>query len=114
MTLQVKIQLVAGKLKSKLFFYLRLFLQTNCLSNKMLRAPLTYMYRSVPGKSISDHLSYYGIEMGCDEWSSCRIVMDPRVKNYGTTDLKGNIVLSRNSTAILKLNTESEPEHKLS
>lgn len=31
----------------------------------------------------------------CQEWRSCRIVMDPRVAEYGKTDHKGNFILSR-------------------
>ncbi|KAL5782366.1 hypothetical protein ACOSP7_007395 [Xanthoceras sorbifolium] len=70
--------------------------------------------RSVTGNSISDHLVYYGIQLGCDTWRSCRIVMDPRVVGYGTTDPQGNFVASRNfTTPILKLNTESEAGGKL-
>ncbi|KAK0608448.1 hypothetical protein LWI29_030722 [Acer saccharum] len=71
--------------------------------------------RSVTGNSISDHLVYYGVELGCDAWVSCRIVMDSRIEEYGNTDLNGNFVLSRNfTTPILKLNTESEVGAKLS
>ncbi|KAL3812824.1 hypothetical protein ACJIZ3_014092 [Penstemon smallii] len=61
--------------------------------------------RSVSGNSISDHLAYYGVEMGCDTSSGCRIVMDPRVVSYGRTDLDGNFILSRDpSISILTLN----------
>ncbi|PIN14365.1 Triacylglycerol lipase [Handroanthus impetiginosus] len=63
--------------------------------------------RSVKGNSISDHLTYYGVQMGCDESSSCRIVMDPRIVAYSQTDPEGNIVLSRHpSKSILKLSTD--------
>lgn len=65
--------------------------------------------RSVTGNSISDHLVYFGVRMGCKEWTSCRIVMDPRVAEYGKTDLKGNFILSRPPAAsILKLRTDSD------
>ncbi|KAK6130457.1 hypothetical protein DH2020_035795 [Rehmannia glutinosa] len=62
---------------------------------------------SVSGNSISDHLAYFGVQMGCDESSSCRMVMDPRVAAYGRTDLDGNLIISRDpSTPILKLDTD--------
>ncbi|MBA0585358.1 hypothetical protein Gorai_016138, partial [Gossypium raimondii] len=51
--------------------------------------------RSVTGNSIMDHLNYYGVDLMCQEWRSCRIVMDPRVAEYGKTDHKGNFILSR-------------------
>ncbi|XVF62650.1 hypothetical protein PTKIN_Ptkin09bG0025400 [Pterospermum kingtungense] len=63
---------------------------------------------SVTGKSILDHLSYFGVELMCEEWRSCRIVMDPRVAEYGKTDVEGNFILSRNpATHVLKMNTQS-------
>lgn len=61
--------------------------------------------RSVKGNSISDHLTYYGVEMGCDASSSCRIVMDPRIAAYGRTDLDGNLIFSREPSP-LKLSTD--------
>ncbi|ESR32878.1 Lipase 3 domain-containing protein [Citrus sinensis] len=65
--------------------------------------------RSVTGNSVSDHLVYFGVRMGCNEWTPCRIVMDPRVAEYGKTDLKGNFILSRPPAAsILKLRTDSD------
>lgn len=65
--------------------------------------------RSVTGNSISDHLVYFGVRMGCDKWMPCGIVMDPRVAEYGQTDLEGNFVLSRPpATSILKLKTDSD------
>ncbi|KAI3459297.1 hypothetical protein Pfo_015960 [Paulownia fortunei] len=58
------------------------------------------------GNSISDHLTYYGVQMGCDTSSRCKIVMDPHVVAYGRTNTDGNLILSRDlSTSILKLNT---------
>ncbi|KAA3485315.1 lipase-like [Gossypium australe] len=51
--------------------------------------------RSVTGNSIMDHLNYYGVDLMCQEWRSCRIVMDPRVAEYGKMDHKGNFILSR-------------------
>ncbi|KAL0457360.1 UNVERIFIED_CONTAM: Lipase A [Sesamum latifolium] len=63
--------------------------------------------RSVRGNSISDHLKYYGVEMGCDTPSGCRIVMDPRVVAYARQDLDGTLILSRDlSNSVLKLNTD--------
>ncbi|XP_076902757.1 lipase-like [Bidens hawaiensis] len=51
--------------------------------------------RSVSGNSISDHLTYFGVEMGCDTSSKCRIVMAPNLASYGKVDSHGNFVLSR-------------------
>ncbi|KAJ4722234.1 Lipase [Melia azedarach] len=69
--------------------------------------------RSVTGNSVSDHLFYFGVKLGCDAWRSCGIVMDPRVAEYGKTDLQGNFVLSRiPATPILKLKTESDAADK--
>ncbi|EPS74592.1 hypothetical protein M569_00162, partial [Genlisea aurea] len=61
--------------------------------------------RSVRGSSITDHLSYYDITMGCPgKTSGCKIVMDPRIGAYGKTDSEGNLLLSRNSSKpVLKL-----------
>ncbi|KAL8524950.1 hypothetical protein ACS0TY_014538 [Phlomoides rotata] len=57
--------------------------------------------RSVSGNSISDHLAYFGVQMGCDESSSCRIVMDARVAAYSSTDDDGNLILLRDPSTIL-------------
>ncbi|EYU43905.1 hypothetical protein ABFS82_07G018700 [Erythranthe guttata] len=63
--------------------------------------------RSVSGNSISDHLTYYDVEMGCDVSSSCRIVMDPRIVAYGKTDFDGNLILSRDPSKYnLELNKD--------
>ncbi|XP_048234939.1 lipase [Ricinus communis] len=63
--------------------------------------------RSVSGTSVSDHLHYYGVDLMGTTWRSCGIVMDSHVKEYGKTDIKGNIVLSRDvASPILKLKTE--------
>ncbi|KAE8735003.1 lipase-like isoform X3 [Hibiscus syriacus] len=65
--------------------------------------------RSVSGNSIVDHLSYYGVDLMCQEWRSCRIVMDPQVSEYGKTDLKGNFILSRApATRVNNRSTEGE------
>ncbi|KAF9605379.1 hypothetical protein IFM89_016956 [Coptis chinensis] len=64
--------------------------------------------RSVKGNSISDHLKYFGVELCADTWGSCRIVMSPQISNNGSTDLNGNLVLSRDPTIpALKLNTQT-------
>lgn len=64
--------------------------------------------RSVAGNSISDHLTYYGVELGCETSTICRIVMDTRVSMYGTKDFNGNFVLSKQpSSSVLKMNTEA-------
>ncbi|XP_022740878.1 lipase-like [Durio zibethinus] len=64
--------------------------------------------RSVTGNSIFDHLNYYGVDLKCEQWRSCRIVMDPGVAKYGKTDLKGNFILSRDPAKhVLKMNTRS-------
>ncbi|XP_022947717.1 lipase-like [Cucurbita moschata] len=52
--------------------------------------------RSVSGKSVSDHLVYYGVELSSPAWRSCRFVMDPPLAaSYGMTDPNGNRVFSR-------------------
>ncbi|KAK3417860.1 hypothetical protein EUGRSUZ_H03849 [Eucalyptus grandis] len=48
--------------------------------------------------SITDHLLYYGVELMVETWGSCKIVMDPRLKEYGSED-KGNLMLLRNPSA---------------
>lgn len=64
--------------------------------------------RSVTGNSILDHLNYYGVELMCETWRSCRIVNDPRLLEYGKTDFQGNFILSRDlATPILKMKTQS-------
>ncbi|XP_039156827.1 uncharacterized protein LOC120287686 isoform X2 [Eucalyptus grandis] len=57
----------------------------------------------VTGNSILDHLPYYGVELMAETWGSCKIVMDPRLKEYGSED-KGNLMLLRNpSASVLRL-----------
>uniref|UniRef100_A0A7C9CJ83 Triacylglycerol lipase n=2 Tax=Opuntia streptacantha TaxID=393608 RepID=A0A7C9CJ83_OPUST len=63
--------------------------------------------RSVMGNSILDHLIYYNVNLKAESWNSCRIVRDPSLAKYGTTDDAGNIKLSKNPvSSALKLNTE--------
>ncbi|KAD5317247.1 hypothetical protein R6Q59_032581 [Mikania micrantha] len=51
--------------------------------------------RSVSGNSISDHLTYFGADMGCDTPSKCKIVMTPNLASYGEVDDYGNFALYR-------------------
>ncbi|XP_076940217.1 lipase-like [Bidens hawaiensis] len=51
--------------------------------------------RSVSGDSISDHLTYFGVEMGCDVPSKCRIIMTPDLASYGEVDNNGNFALKK-------------------
>ncbi|KAK3417816.1 hypothetical protein EUGRSUZ_H03786 [Eucalyptus grandis] len=48
--------------------------------------------------SITVHLVYYGVELMAETWGLCKIVMDPRLKEYGSED-KGNLMLLRNPSA---------------
>ncbi|XWS39064.1 hypothetical protein CRYUN_Cryun18bG0018000 [Craigia yunnanensis] len=64
--------------------------------------------RSVTGNSIEDHLNYYGVDLKCQQWRSCRIVNDPRLAKYDKTDHKGNFILSRDPAILIpKMNTWS-------
>ncbi|KAK7303149.1 hypothetical protein RJT34_14050 [Clitoria ternatea] len=61
--------------------------------------------RSVSGTSISDHLVYYGVDMGSDSPASCRIIMNPRIQSI--EDTRGNLRFSRDPAApLIKLNRE--------
>ncbi|CAN7121582.1 unnamed protein product [Brassica rapa subsp. narinosa] len=51
--------------------------------------------RSVMGRSISDHLTYFGVDLMCESWRQCNIVMSNEVERYSRKDSKGNIFLSR-------------------
>lgn len=65
--------------------------------------------RSVMGKSIADHLCYYGVFLQAETWNTCRIVMDSRLAKYGTIDNAGNIRLSRRAaSSVLELNSQSD------
>ncbi|CAI8590820.1 unnamed protein product [Vicia faba] len=68
--------------------------------------------RSVSGNSITDHLVYYGVDMGSDDPATCRIVMNSNVLNTSTRDSGGNIFLSRDpASSLLKLSREfDDPE----
>ncbi|XP_039166643.1 uncharacterized protein LOC104415068 [Eucalyptus grandis] len=52
----------------------------------------------VTGNSITDHLLYYGVELMAETWGLCKIIMDPRLKEYGSEN-KGNLMLLRNPSA---------------
>lgn len=68
---------------------------------------LVVLCRSVSGNSIADHLVYYGVDMGSDEPSSCRIVMDRHVQDTSVKDSRGNLILSRDpATPVIKLRRE--------
>ncbi|XP_024022630.1 lipase isoform X1 [Morus notabilis] len=65
--------------------------------------------RSVTGNSIVDHLVYFGVELMCKEWRSCRIVMERPLLEYGQADDGGNFVFSRDpATPIIRLKTQSD------
>ncbi|KAJ0566255.1 hypothetical protein HanIR_Chr06g0271721 [Helianthus annuus] len=42
-----------------------------------------------------DHLTYFGVELGCDTPSKCSIVMTPNLASYGDVDDNGNFALYR-------------------
>nr|KAJ0204325.1 hypothetical protein LSAT_V11C500278320 [Lactuca sativa] len=63
---------------------------------------------TVPGNTISDHLSYFGVEMTCDTSRKCRIVMSPSLSSYGKVDDKGNFALSRSPSKFI-LKTKTKP-----
>ncbi|WMV34279.1 hypothetical protein MTR67_027664 [Solanum verrucosum] len=67
--------------------------------------------RSVAGRSIKDHLTYYGVRLGGEESGFCKIVMDDRLAAYGKVDVDGNVNLSRDfSASVLRMNVESNEE----
>ncbi|KAJ8490596.1 hypothetical protein OPV22_012317 [Ensete ventricosum] len=64
--------------------------------------------RSVYGRSIWDHLTYYGVELQADTWGSCRMLMNKSVlENY--IEYNGDIILARDPStpSQLKLNSPS-------
>ena len=74
---------------------------------------LVILCRSVSGNSISDHLVYYGVDMGSDTPGSCRIVMDSHDLNRSIRDSRGNIILTRDpATSHLKLSREFDNQEK--
>ncbi|KAK3009439.1 hypothetical protein RJ639_013188 [Escallonia herrerae] len=67
--------------------------------------------RSVAGNSISDHLEYFGVKLGCETAGRCRIVMDSHMAAYGAQDHSGNFILSKDpSTPMLKMSTNSSDQ----
>lgn len=67
--------------------------------------------RSVTGRSIKDHLTYYGVRLGGEESGFCKIVMDDRLAAYSKVDIDGNVHLSRDfSASVLRMNVESNEE----
>ncbi|VVB15096.1 unnamed protein product [Arabis nemorensis] len=66
--------------------------------------------RSVKGFSISDHLRYFGVELMCETWRQCTIVMSNEMESYSRKDSKGNIFLSRTvpATDVIKVEKSIE------
>ncbi|KAK1356277.1 hypothetical protein POM88_049533 [Heracleum sosnowskyi] len=64
--------------------------------------------RHVSRNSISDHLAYFRVQMGCDDVVTCKILMGPRLAAYNTQDQSGNFIMSMsNSNSIIKTNVET-------
>ncbi|CAN0855906.1 unnamed protein product [Linum grandiflorum] len=67
--------------------------------------------RSVLWTSVSDHLSYFGVDLCGDVDLSCGIVMHPGLKEFSTSDPKGNFVLSRvPASSTLKMKAEGHSD----
>lgn len=66
------------------------------------------------GNSITDHLVYYGIDMGSDEPATCKFVMSSHVLNTSIIrDSRGNLILSRDpASPLLKLSREFDNHEK--
>nr|XP_018685202.1 PREDICTED: lipase isoform X1 [Musa acuminata subsp. malaccensis] len=65
--------------------------------------------RSVYGRSIWDHLKYYGVELQADTWGSCRMLMDNSVLQY-YIEYNGGIILSRDPSTPSHLKLNSPPD----
>lgn len=65
--------------------------------------------RSVYGRSIWDHLKYYGVELQADTWGSCRMLMDNSVLQY-YIEYNGDIILSRDPSTPSHLKLNSPPD----
>ncbi|KAH0895932.1 hypothetical protein HID58_045500, partial [Brassica napus] len=63
--------------------------------------------RSVKGNSISDHLRYFGVELHCETWRQCSIVMSHEMDRFSKKDSKGNLIMSRNVPSTNGNKTES-------
>ncbi|WZY75124.1 hypothetical protein YC2023_021508 [Brassica napus] len=55
--------------------------------------------RSVKGNSIADHLRYFGVELHCETWRQCSIVMSHEMDRFSKKDSKGNLIMSRAVTS---------------
>ncbi|CAN8244058.1 unnamed protein product [Cochlearia groenlandica] len=62
--------------------------------------------RSVMGTSISDHLTYFGVELHCESWRQCNIVMSHEMQRFTRKDSKGNIILSPNVPSTDEIETK--------
>ncbi|KAF3683648.1 putative chromatin-remodeling complex ATPase chain-like [Capsicum annuum] len=69
--------------------------------------------RSVTGYSIKNHLWYYGVRLGGENPGFCRIV-ERDLAAYGTVDVDGNVILSRDIPAsVLRMNVEPNEDGRL-
>jgi hypothetical protein len=50
--------------------------------------------------SVSDHLTYMGVDVAADDWSTCRIVMAQSVEQL-RSNLASNIIMSKNPVDII-------------
>ncbi|KAL6648160.1 hypothetical protein ACP70R_012384 [Stipagrostis hirtigluma subsp. patula] len=50
--------------------------------------------------SASDHLTYLGVDIEADEWSTCRIVLGRSVQQF-QMELSSNILMSKNSVDVI-------------
>ncbi|XP_047322295.1 lipase-like [Impatiens glandulifera] len=64
--------------------------------------------RSVIGRSIPDHLKYFGLDMGCYDPRTCKIVVDPRLDEFTRRDIDGNTVFSRYPNLIINVNNNNK------
>jgi hypothetical protein len=96
----VKIQIVAG---GHTYFSLPLYTFNMLLSISLTGFLIHFCFlRSVFVLfwSAFDHLTYMGIDIAADDWSTCRIVLGRSVERL-QMDLASNIVLSSNSSVDL-------------
>ncbi|XP_023636478.1 lipase isoform X1 [Capsella rubella] len=71
--------------------------------------------RSVMGSSISDHLTYFGVELMGETWRQCNIVMmSHEMESYSRKDSKGNIFLSRTVPSTEIIETKSLSKTRIS
>ena len=62
-------------------------------------------------ETIYQNITYFGVEMGCDTSSKCKIVMAPSLASYGKEDDYGNFILS---TVPSKFISKIIPEPRMS